>query len=411
MDDAAASPRAVEPGGSGAGGRRVVPLLAATGISVTGDGAFLAAAPLLAAALTSNAVAVSAVTAGFYLPWLVFGLPAGALVDRWPRRTVMVAADLVRAAVLAGLVALIVTGRASVPGLVTAVLLVGVAQCFFDAAAQAVIPAVVGRRKEDLARVNGRFWALDTFGRAFAGPPLGSVTFAVGRAWPFAADAVSFLASAVLVRRLPAVPAPAGVVERIGTAVRAGLRHLLSTRDLRVLAVSMGVYNFAFNIAMAPFVLYARHVLGVPAAAYGVLLAVPAVGGVAAGWRAERLTRRLSYRQTMTVLHVVQAATWAGIAVSGTTAVTAGLLALLGGASAVSSVTVGSARQALAPDALLGRVVSAFRLFGIGMAGLGALLGGVIAAGFGLTAPLVVAAVIPVAGAAFTWPYRRTPPP
>ena len=384
MDDAAASPRAVEPGGSGAGGRRVVPLLAATGISVTGDGAFLAAAPLLAAALTSNAVAVSAVTAGFYLPWLVFGLPAGALVDRWPRRTVMVAADLVRAAVLAGLVALIVTGRASVPGLVTAVLLVGVAQCFFDAAAQAVIPAVVGRRKEDLARVNGRFWALDTFGRAFAGPPLGSVTFAVGRGWPFAADAVSFLASAVLVRRLPAAPVPAG---------------------------GMGVYNFAFNIAMAPFVLYARHVLGVPAAAYGVLLAVPAVGGVAAGWRAEWLTRRLSYRQTMTVLHVVQAVAWAGIAVSGTTAVTAGLLVLLGGASAVSSVTVGSARQALAPDALLGRVVSAFRLFGIGMAGLGALLGGVIAAGFGLTAPLVVAAVIPVAGAAFTWPYRRTPPP
>jgi len=90
--------------------RRTAPLLASTAISLTGDGAFLAAAPLLAAALTRNPVAVSTVTAAVYVPWLVFGLPAGALVDRWHRRRVMVTADLARAGVLAVLVGAMVAG-------------------------------------------------------------------------------------------------------------------------------------------------------------------------------------------------------------------------------------------------------------------------------------------------------------
>src|SRR4051794_32376617 len=77
------------------------PLLAATGISVTGHGAVLAAAPLLAATLTSSPFWLSTVTTAVYLPWLVLGLPAGALADRWPRRRTMVSADLFRAFVLA----------------------------------------------------------------------------------------------------------------------------------------------------------------------------------------------------------------------------------------------------------------------------------------------------------------------
>jgi MFS family permease len=270
--------------------RRVVPLLAATGISVTGDGAFITAAPLLAAALTHDPVGVASVTAGFYVPWLVAGLPAGALVDRWPKRRVMVAADVVRACLLGGLVAAITFRVVSVPLLVITVVLAGVAQCFFDSAAQAVIPAVVGRDKDVLAHVNGRFWALDTVGRSLAGPPLGSALFALTRALPFVADAVSFVASAALVRGLPRVLAADGPHEGIRAAIGAGLRYLLRTRELRVLAFSMGAYNFAFNASMAIFVLYSHDLLKVPVAWYGALLAVSGLGGVAAGWRARQLT-------------------------------------------------------------------------------------------------------------------------
>jgi predicted MFS family arabinose efflux permease len=387
--------------------RRVAPLLASTGISVTGDGAFIAAAPLLAAALTSNPVGVSAVTAGFYIPWLVFGLPAGALVDRWPRRRVMVAADLARAGMLAGLIAAILAGAVSVPLLVAVVVCVGIAQCFFDPAAQAIIPAAVGRDKDVLAHVNGRYWALDTTGRALLGPPLGSASFALSRALPFAADAASFVASAALVRRLPAVRLAAVPREGVGAAIRNGLRHLFTSPDLRVLTLSMAAYNFAYNASIAIFVLYARDVLNVPAAWYGVLLTAAAVGGIVMGWRARPLTRSLSYRQMMAVASVAQGLAWTGIVAAANVWVTAVLLVLAGAGGSLSSIALGSARQALTPDALLGRVVSASRLFGLGGAGLGALAGGAVAAAYGLTAALVLSASILALGAILTWPYKR----
>jgi MFS family permease len=383
--------------------RGVGPLLASTGVSVTGDGALIAAAPLLAASLTRNPVAVSAVTAAFYLPWLLTGLIAGALVDRWARRPVLVAADLVRAGILAGLAILVFVDAVNVLFLVTAVLLVGVAQCFFDSAAQAVIPAVVGRDKEALTHTNGRFWALDTVGRSLIGPPLGSTTFALNKTLPFIGDALSFLASAALVSRLPRVPASKGPRVRLLPAVRDGLQHLLRTRDLRVLAFSMGAYNFGYNVAIATFVLYAKDVLRVADAGYGVLLAAMAVGGVLAGWRAASLTRRLSYRQVQATAHLVQGLAWAGVAVAPNAIVVGVLFVFLGAGSSLASVAVGSARQALTPDNLLGRVVSVFRLFGLGAAGLGALVGGVVADWQGLRAPLLVAAALLILAAVPTW--------
>jgi MFS family permease len=383
--------------------RGVGPLLASTAISVTGDGAFIAAAPLLAASLTRNPVAVSTVTAAFYLPWLLTGLLAGVLVDRWPRRPVLVAADLVRAVILTMLAALVFVRAANVLFLVTVVLLVGIAQCFFDSAAQATIPAVVGRDKEALTHTNGRFWALDTVGRSLIGPPLGSTTFALNKTLPFLGDALTFFASAVLVSRLPRIPASDGPREGLLTAVREGLQHLTHTRDLRVLAFSMGAYNFGYNLAIATFVLYAKDVLRVADAGYGVLLAAMAVGGVIAGWRAASLTRRLSYRQVQAAALLVQGLAWVGVALAPNAVVVGVLFAFLGAGSSLASVAVGSARQALTPDKLLGRVVSAFRLFGLGAAGVGALGGGVVADWQGLRAPLLVAAALLILAAVPTW--------
>jgi hypothetical protein len=185
------------------------------------------------------------------------------------------------------------------------------------------------------------------------------------------------------------------------------LRHLFGTPDLRILAFSMGGYNFAFNASMAIFVLYAREVLAVPAAGYGILLAVGALGGVAAGWQAKALTRHLSYRQTMSVACAAQAAAWTGIAITANVWVAGLLLAVSGAGASLSSVAVGSARQSLTPDGLLGRVVSAFRLFGLGAAGVGALAGGAIATLYGLTAALILSASVLAVAAALTWPYRQ----
>src|SRR5829696_10558856 len=80
--------------------------------------------------------------------------------------------------------------------------LVGVGNSFFDPAAQAAIPGVVGRDPAALARTNGKLWAIDTFGRGLAGPPLGALAFAAAAALPFGAQGVAFLCSALLLLRL-----------------------------------------------------------------------------------------------------------------------------------------------------------------------------------------------------------------
>jgi hypothetical protein len=379
--------------------RHVAPLLVSIMVSVAGDGAFLTAAPLLAAALTSDPVTVSVVTAVGFLPWLAVGLPAGAVVDRSHRQTAMIVADLCRALLVAALAVAILAERVSIAMLVVTVALVGVAQTFFDAAAQAFVPSVVGRDRGDLAQVNGRLWVADTAGRSLVGPPLGSLTFAVAQALPFALDALSFLVSAGFVRQLPQVPAMRGPHAPIGAAIRSGFRYLVASAELRGLVLGMTAYNLGHHMAMATLVLYVTHTLDLSTALYGVMLGVAALGGIAVGLLARSILRRLAYGTAMASTMVVQAVAWIGVSVVDSPWAVGGFLAVVGGCGSLASIAVAAARQELTPDDLIGRVVTAFRFMGFGAAGVGALAAGFIAAGYGLGAPPVAAAIVLLTGA------------
>ena len=96
-------------------GRPLATLLGAGAVSNLGDGVTLAAAPLLAASVTRDPRAIGAVGVAWSLPWLLFALVSGAVVDRSDRRRLMVGADLVRVVGLAGLTAAVVGGRRSRP--------------------------------------------------------------------------------------------------------------------------------------------------------------------------------------------------------------------------------------------------------------------------------------------------------
>jgi len=185
-------------------------LWTASAVSTLGDGMYLAALPLLAATLSRDPLAVSVVTVAGWLPWLLFALPAGALVDRLDRRRVMWTVDAGRAAVVGALTVAVVAGRASIPLLAVAGFLVGAGQTLVENAAQAMVVAVVGRDPRRLERANGRLVASLTVGQQLAGPPLGSAAFAVAAWLPFLADAVSFGASASLVATIKGQFRPAG---------------------------------------------------------------------------------------------------------------------------------------------------------------------------------------------------------
>src|SRR5271155_3305625 len=107
----------------------------ANAVSSTGDGAFVAALPLLAVTITRDPRLVSGVTAATYPPWLLLSLPAGAMVDRYDRATLMWRAQLVQAAVVTIIAVLVVTHQASIEALAAGGLLLGSAEVIFSNAA------------------------------------------------------------------------------------------------------------------------------------------------------------------------------------------------------------------------------------------------------------------------------------
>lgn len=386
-------------------------LLASTGVSIAGQGMVIAAVPLLAASLTREPLGVSVAVAASYAAWLVMGLPAGTLVDRWPRRLTMVVADAVRVVLLGGLALAIWGGQASLPLLVGIVFLVGVAGCFFDPAAQAAIPAIVGRDEQTLASANSRIWSLDMIGRSLVGPPLGAALFAAAAVLPFAANAGTFAVSALLLTGLTQLGRPVpvnGSHPPVRQALRDGVRFLATHRELRTLTLGMGAYNLVYNIAYATLVLFAQDRLALSDRAFGVLLAMLAVGGLLGAWIAPRLSGRVSNSGLYAGGLAVQVAVWILVVLVQDPIATAAGLVLVGVASMVVTVIGGAARQALTPDELLGRVSAGTRVVGIGTAALGAVLGG-LAANIGtLATPFIVAAVVAaLAAVAFFLSGRR----
>ena len=368
-------------------------LWASAGVSSVGDGAYLVAAPLLAAFITRDPVAVAIVSAATVLPWLVVGPWAGAIVDRVPRRRVMITSDVVRAATLAFLVVLIATESASIAALAITSFVIVSGKAFFDAAAQASLPAIVGRDGSTLTRANGRLYAAETVGQSVAGPPLGGLTFAVAPWAPFVLDALSFGLSGALLSRMPRGEAPqrqAG--QSVRAAIREGFVYVLRHRELLALALAVAGYNIAYNMGFATLVLFVLERLGTGGFGFGLLVATSALGAVVVGWKASSLVRVLGARGAVLAAGGAQALAWVGLSMLSSPWLAAPAFAVLGGATTLVTVAVVSERQAVVPDHMLGRVVSAFRLVGNGLAPLGSVIGGLIAAGAGLRAPLLAAA-------------------
>ena len=365
----------------------------ANAISSTGDGAFVAALPLLAVTITRDPRLVAVVTAAIYLPWLVLSLPAGAIVDRCDRVTLMCRSQAVQAAVVAIVAVLVVFGQAPIAALGVAGLLLGSAEVIFSNAAQSVLPALVP--PELLPEANGSQQVSLTIGESFLGPPVGSLLFAVAAALPFGLDAASFAGSAALLARLPRTseatePAKAPIRAQIAE----GLRWLARHRLLRVVAALLGVLNFANQMGQAVLVLLATQTLHVGSVVYGFLLAVTAVGSVAGGLACPPLTRRLGLLPSLIIAGAAEAALFVGLGLAPDPAVAAVMLAGQGFVVTMWNVVTVSLRQRIVPAHLLGRVNSVYRMLGWGLMPLGALAGGFVAHAAGLRAPYVVAGLL-----------------
>ena len=165
-------------------------------------------------------------------------------------------------------------------------------------------------------------------------------------------------------------------------------------RLLRVVAVLLGIFNFANQMGQAILVLLATQTLHVSTRGFGLLLAASAVGSVVGGLLNPVLTRRLGLLPSLVLPALVDAAAFVGIGLAPGPIVVAALLAVQGFSVTMWNVVTVSLRQRIVPAHLLGRVNSAYRMLGWGLMPLGALAGGFVAHAAGLRAPYIVAGLL-----------------
>ena len=362
-------------------------MLASSWVSNLGDGIALAAGPLLVASETSSPILVSMAVLLQQLPWLLFGLHAGAIADRVDRVRLVVVANLLRAVVLVALVAMIVTGVVNIGVVLGALFLIGTAEVFVDTAAGTLMPMLVEKRDLGVghARLQTGFITLNQL----AGAPIGAVLFAAGRAAPFGAQVVTVLLASVLIVRIALPPGP--VRDAGDTHVRRdiaeGVRWLLGHPPVRTLALVIVTFNITWAAAWSVLVLYSLEVLDMGPVGYGLLTTMAALGGLMStpwfGWL-ERHVPLATLMRTCLLLEVVM---HLGLALTREAWLALLILFGFGMYAFIWGALSAAVRQRAVPIEFQGRVGSVYSVGVYGGIVVGAGLGGLIAQYAGLVAP------------------------
>jgi MFS family permease len=367
-------------------------------VSVLGNGLSTFVIPTIAIlSLRASTLQVALLTA---IPWVAvaaLGLPAGVWLDRWPRREVMIAANVGRAVILAGLAAATFSHLLSIAMLAAALALTGVLSVFFDVGYQSFLPDVVGTGP--LVAANSRLEASQS-GSRILGPALGGLILqSVGPAFALLGDAVSFVWSAatlVLLRaRSERVPVP-------GTTFRVqlvdGLTALARAPILARLAIVTALLNLGGSLARSMFTVLAYRDLHVAPAALGVALGVAGAGFLVGVAAAAPLTRAVGRGGTVVVAAACYGVAWpiALLAFLGDPVPILALSQFIANAQLpIFNITQLSLRQQMTPNELRGRVNASFRVITWSAIPVGSVLGGLLAslagAGFAVSTGGIIA--------------------
>nr|WP_241740003.1 MULTISPECIES: MFS transporter [Microbacterium] len=358
----------------------------AAAFSNLADGLGRTAVPLAAIALTTDPLAISVISALAFVPWLIFGLPAGMIVDRFDRRIVMAVANTIRGGVALWLATLAVTGTLSLPALFIGTLVFGLGETMFDNATNAVIPAVVQRSQLD--RANGWMQAAQVTIDSFIATPIAGLLFAVALALPLWAGAVGYLAPIVLALLLPVSAARALRDERGPSDARAdrAVAHRVPAREafdylwhhryLRAMVVFTSFTGSALSFAQATAMLFFLETMKVPVAAVGFVTAGIGLGALAGATIAPRLVARYGRGPVMLVATISAGLTLLLTGLAPNVWTTVAAYAVAAGSVSGWNVPWGALRQQIVPAHMFGRVLGVIRSFTWGLFPLATLLGG-----------------------------------
>ncbi len=372
-------------------------LYTADTISQIGTQVSMLALPLVAVrTLHASNFEMGVLAACETLAFLLVGLPAGAWVDRMRRRNVLMAGDLGRAIVLGSVPLAWWAGALTMAQLYVVALLTGVLTVFFDVSYQSYLPHLVGRDK--LVEGNAKLEAVRAVNQ-LAGPPIaGGLITALTAPFAVALDAVSYLGSALFVRRIRKLE---DKPERkpdahLGREIAEGLRFVLGNKMLRSIAACTGSSNLFSSIGGAMVIVLLARDLNLNAAVIGLVTSLGAIGGMVAALFATKIAKWLGQGPTI----------WISVAVTGPFALFMPmahrgwllLLAAFGTAiywfgAVVYNITQVSFRQGLTPERLLGRMNATMRFLVWGTLPIGGFIGGVLGHYIGVRPTLWVGAI------------------
>ncbi len=331
------------------------------------------------------------------LPYLVISLPAGGWIDRVRRRPILVASALTIALALLAVPIAYVAGFLSMPLLYLVALVTGTGGLIYDMAAQSYLPTLIAR--ENLVEGNSRL-ELSRSAAQVVGPGLGGALVAVFTA-PLAllVNSVALLLTTVMllfVRTPEPPPHAAGRRPGLWQEVREGLHLVFGNRILLSIAATMATYFFFDSMVQAVYILFVTRDLRLGAEQIGLILALGNIGFVPGALFAGRIGRRLGVGPAL-ILAIGMSSVFGLLAPLALPGLAFPMLVLsrLGVAFGIPVFMINqiSLRQSITPDRLLGRLTGTMKFVAIGVAPIGAFVGGALGSGIGVHAALALAAL------------------
>lgn len=383
-------------------------LWGATGISVLGVQVAQLAIPVLAVTLlAATEWQMGLLNAAGLAAFLVVGLPAGAWIDRWMKRRVMIVADLVRAAALAVIPLLWFANMLEFWHLYLVAAVIGVATVFFDVSYQSYIPILV--ESEQVGQANSTLEATSQVAR-IGGPGIGGILLTVLAAPVLLlANAVSYLVSALLLWRVrdPEEPADVSLRQPLHREIAEGVRFVWTQPLIRRIVGTTAGANLFYTLAFTLFPLFVLRDLGLGPAAFGVMMSFGAAGGLLGAFATPRLSKWIGEGTIIPVSAILGGLSFVLLPIAASLPTSAAVVLLviaefvLSFTVLVYNITQVTLRQRLCPPRLLGRMNASIRFVVWGIMPLAAVASGALGALIGIVPTLWIASVGSVLAAGF----------
>jgi MFS family permease len=344
--------------------------------------------PLLVLALTNSPAQAGFVGAVGALPYLIFSLPAGALVDRWNRKRVMIVCDTGRALCLGSIPLAVILGHLTVIQLYLVSLIEGTLFVFFNLAEVACLPRVVRREQLPTVAAQTEF----TNSMAFlVGRSLGGILYSVGRLFPFLADTISYVVSVLSLRfiNVPLQETREEAPRKLWVEIWEGL-HWLWKQPLLCFIALLGCVVHIAGAGMTLIVIVLAQQQHASAFVIGLILGAGGIGTLLGAFLGGVLQKRFSFMQLTISTQWLSTLLFPLFILSFNVTWLAGIVALVSAVMTIYGVAQYGYRLKLIPDELQGRVNSVFRLVVFGGDPLGLALTGVLLQAIGVAPTVLV---------------------